>query len=42
MTFSAMVPLQLRNSISKIDQIKTLIVGGGVISRDLDIAIQTV
>ena len=25
--FSAMVPLQLRNSISKIDQIKTLIVG---------------
>ena len=40
--FSAMVPLQLRNSISKIDQIKTLIVGGGVVSRDLEKAIQTV
>ena len=40
--FSAMVPLQLRNSLSKINQIKTLIVGGGVVSRDLDIAIQTV
>jgi len=40
--FSAMVPLQLRNSISKIDQIRTLIVGGGVVSRDLDKAIQTV
>ena len=40
--FSAMVPLQLRNSISQIDQIKTLIVGGGVVSRDLNIAIQTV
>ena len=40
--FSAMVPLQLRNSISKIDQIKTLIVGGGVVSKDLDKAIQTV
>ena len=37
-----MVPLQLRNSISKIDQIKTLIVGGGVVSRDLEKAIQTV
>ena len=40
--FSAMVPLQLRNSISKIDQIKTLIVGGGVVSKDLNKAIQTV
>ena len=40
--FSAMVPLQLRNSISKIDQIKTLIVGGGVVSRDLKKAIQTI
>lgn len=40
--FSAMVPLQLRNSILKIDQIKTLIVGGGMVSRDLEKAIQTV
>lgn len=40
--FSAMVPLQLRNSISKIGQIKTLIVGGGVVSTDLEKAIQTV
>ncbi len=40
--FSAMVPLQLRNSISKIDQIKTLIVGGGVVSKDLNKAIQNV
>ena len=40
--FSAMVPLQLRNSISKIDQIKTLIVGGGVVSRELKKAIQNI
>ena len=40
--FSAMVPLQLRNSILKINQIKTLIVGGGVVSRDLKKAIQTI
>lgn len=40
--FSAMVPLQLRNSISKIHQIKTLIVGGGTVSRDLEKAIQTI
>ena len=40
--FSAMVPLQLRNSISKIDQIKTLIVGGGVVPKDLNKAIQSV
>ena len=40
--FSAMVPLQLRNSISKINQIKTLIVGGGVVSKDLKKAIQSV
>ena len=38
--FSAMVPLQLRNSLSKINQIKTLIVGGGVVSTDLEIALQ--
>ena len=40
--FSAMVPLQLRNSLSKINQIKTLIVGGGVVSTDLEIALQAV
>ena len=40
--FSAMVPLQLRNSISKIDQIKTLIIGGGAVSRDLKKTIQTI
>ena len=40
--FSAMVPLQLRNSLSKINQIKTLIVGGGVVSLDLEKALQTV
>ena len=34
--FSAMVPLQLRNSLSKIDTIKQLIVGGGVVSVELE------
>ena len=33
--FCAMVPLQLENSISKLDQIKTLIVGGAPLSTDL-------
>ncbi len=33
--FSAMVPLQLRNSLSEIHKIKKLIVGGGVVSNDL-------
>ncbi|WP_337994780.1 O-succinylbenzoic acid--CoA ligase [Polaribacter ponticola] len=33
--FSAMVPLQLENSLSKIHLIKKLIVGGGVMSNDL-------
>ncbi|WP_158838539.1 AMP-binding protein [Polaribacter sp. L3A8] len=33
--FSAMVPLQLENSIKKLHQIKTLIVGGGVVSVNL-------
>ena len=40
--FSAMVPLQLRNSLSQINKINTLIVGGGVVSNDLLDAIQTV
>ncbi len=33
--FSAFVPLQLRNSLSEIHKIKTLIVGGGVVANDL-------
>ena len=33
--FSAMVPLQLQNSISKINQIKTLLVGGASVSETL-------
>ncbi|PQJ73456.1 AMP-binding protein [Polaribacter butkevichii] len=33
--FSAMVPLQLENSIKELHQIKTLIVGGGVVSVNL-------
>ena len=40
--FSAMVPLQLRNSLSEINKIDTLIVGGGVVSNDLLDAIQKV
>ena len=40
--FSAMVPLQLSNSISKIEQIKTLIVGGGVVSQGLEKALQSI
>jgi len=38
--FSAMVPLQLNNSLSKINNIKMLIVGGGVISKELTSKIQ--
>lgn len=33
--FSAMVPLQLRNSLKELSKIDTLIVGGGVVSNDL-------
>ncbi|MFY7671568.1 AMP-binding protein [Tenacibaculum sp. MEBiC06402] len=33
--FSAMVPLQLQNSLQEIDRINTLIVGGGVVSETL-------
>ena len=40
--FSAMVPLQLRNSLDKINQIETLIVGGGIVSEDLQKEIQGV
>lgn len=40
--FSAMVPLQLRNSLNKIESIQTLIVGGGVVSYDLEELLQKV
>jgi len=33
--FSAMVPLQLQNSLGEIHKIKTLIVGGGMVSEEL-------
>lgn len=38
--FSAMVPLQLQNSIEKLHLIDQLIVGGGVVSYDLEQKIQ--
>ncbi len=38
--FSAMIPLQLRNSLDKLHWIKKLIVGGGVVSEDLQKSIQ--
>ena len=37
--FSAMVPLQLYNSIDKIDKINKLIVGGGIVSNELRLKI---
>jgi O-succinylbenzoic acid--CoA ligase len=40
--FSAMVPLQLENSLTKIHLIKKLIVGGGVVSNALQEKLQTV
>lgn len=40
--FAAMVPLQLQNSLSKINVIKKLIVGGGVVSKELESKIQVV
>jgi O-succinylbenzoic acid--CoA ligase len=40
--FSAMVPLQLNNSINEIHKIKKLIVGGGVVSKELLSKIQNV
>jgi O-succinylbenzoic acid--CoA ligase len=40
--FSAMVPLQLQNSIDKLNQIKKLIVGGGVVSYQLESKLQKV
>ena len=38
--FSAMVPLQLENSINSLNRIKKLIVGGGVVSRQLQYKIK--
>jgi O-succinylbenzoic acid--CoA ligase len=40
--FSAMVPLQLENSLFKINSIKKLIVGGGIVSKELEHKIQHV
>ncbi len=40
--FSAMVPLQLENSLSKIHLIKKIIVGGGVVSKGLESKLQHV
>ncbi len=40
--FSAMVPLQLRNSLNELHKIDKLIVGGGVVSNDLISAIQNI
>lgn len=38
--FSAMAPLQLENSFDKLEQVKTLIVGGAQISRNLERKVQ--
>ena len=38
--FCAMVPLQLYNSLNEIDKVKKLIVGGGVVSKELLVKIQ--
>ncbi len=40
--FSAMVPMQLQNSLSEIEKVKKLIVGGGVVSKELEKQIQGV
>ncbi|NVK51662.1 MAG: AMP-binding protein [Flavobacteriaceae bacterium] len=40
--FSAMVPLQLENSLAEIHKIKKLIVGGGVVSNELEKKLQVV
>lgn len=40
--FSAMVPLQLEKSLPKINKIKKLIVGGGVVSSSLQVKLQTI
>ncbi|MGB1042517.1 MAG: AMP-binding protein [Tenacibaculum sp.] len=40
--FSAMVPLQLRNSLNELNKVKQLIVGGGVVANDLIAEIQPI
>jgi len=40
--FSAMAPMQLQNSITNLDKIKKLIVGGGAVSQELQNNIQNV
>lgn len=40
--FTAMVPLQLKASVSELHKIKTLIVGGGAVSKDVLKALQKV
>jgi len=40
--FSAMVPMQLQNSLSQIDRIRKLIVGGGIVSEELISEIQNI
>ena len=40
--FSAMVPMQLQNSLSDIYKVKKLIVGGGIVSQELEQQIQEV
>ncbi len=39
--FCAMIPLQLRNSLERLDSVKKLIVGGGAVSSDVLKALQT-
>lgn len=38
--FCAMVPMQLQNSLTEINKVKTLIVGGGVVSKELEVQLQ--
>lgn len=40
--FAAMVPLQVANSLGQMKRIKTLIVGGGVVSKELSLKIQKI
>ncbi|QMU66054.1 MAG: AMP-binding protein [Flavobacteriaceae bacterium] len=40
--FSAMIPMQLRNSLQDIHRVKKLIVGGGAVDIDLERAIQKI
>ena len=40
--FSAMVPLQLHNSLNEINRVKKIIVGGGVVSNELLAKIQSI